>query len=94
MRLEAHGLCALGWPPISGNRNRSERPDTEHVERWNCRMGRRTNYGYEKRQRELKKQKKREEKAERKRLKREAAAAQDLDETVEGADESEADLTT
>ena len=31
-------------------------------------MGRRTNYGFEKRQREIKKQKKNEEKAERKRL--------------------------
>ena len=34
-------------------------------------MGRRTNYGFEKRQRELKKQKKKEAKAERKRLKKE-----------------------
>jgi hypothetical protein len=36
-------------------------------------MARRPNYGFEKRQRELRRQKKREEKAERKRLKREAA---------------------
>ena len=36
-------------------------------------MARRTNYGFEKRQREIKKQKKREAKAERKRLKKEAA---------------------
>ena len=35
------------------------------------RVGRRTNYGFEKRQRELKKQKKREAKAERKRLRKE-----------------------
>jgi hypothetical protein len=34
-------------------------------------VGRRTNYGFEKRQRELKKQKKKEAKAERKRLKKE-----------------------
>ena len=43
-------------------------------------MGRRTNYGFEKRQRELKKQKKKEAKAERKRLKKEgeeAALAED-----------------
>ena len=45
-------------------------------------MARRTNYGFEKRQRELKKQKKREAKAERKRLKREGAA-----EATEGAEE-------
>ena len=38
-------------------------------------MGRRPNYGFEKRQRELRKQKKKEEKAERKRLAKEAAAA-------------------
>ncbi len=36
-------------------------------------MARRTNYGFEKRQREIKKQKKKEAKAEKKRLKREAA---------------------
>ncbi len=39
-------------------------------------MARRPNYGFEKRQRELRKQKKKEEKAERKRLKKEAAAAE------------------
>ena len=39
-------------------------------------MGRRANYGFEKRQRELKKQKKKEAKAEKKRLAREAAAAE------------------
>ena len=38
-------------------------------------MGRRTNYGFEKRQRELKKQKKKEAKAERKRLKKEGEGA-------------------
>ncbi len=37
-------------------------------------MARRPNYGYEKRQKEIKKQKKREAKAEKKRLKKEAAA--------------------
>ncbi len=43
-------------------------------------MARRTNYGFEKRQREIKKQKKQEAKAERKRLKKEAGL-----ETGEGA---------
>ena len=38
-------------------------------------MARRSNYGFEKRQREIRKQKKKEAKAEEKRLKREAAAA-------------------
>jgi hypothetical protein len=47
-------------------------------------VARRTNYGFEKRQREIKKQKKREKKAERKRLKRELA---DPDAPVEGAAE-------
>ena len=37
-------------------------------------MGRRTNYGFEKRQRELKKQKKKEAKAEKKRLRKEEEA--------------------
>jgi len=36
-------------------------------------VARRTNYGFEKKQREIKKQKKREAKAEKKRLKKEAA---------------------
>lgn len=45
-------------------------------------MGRRTNYGFEKRQRELKKQKKKEAKAERKRLKKEGAS----EDVVEGAE--------
>ncbi len=38
------------------------------------RVGRRTNYGFEKRQRELKKQKKKEAKAEKKRLRKEEEA--------------------
>ncbi len=41
-------------------------------------MARRTNYGFEKRQRELKKKKKKEEKAEQKRLKTEAATLKTL----------------
>ena len=60
-------------------------------------MGRRTNYGFETRQRELKKQKKKEAKAERKRLKKdeeeglpvEGAVAEGLDEAVEAADVEE-----
>ncbi|MDH3271844.1 MAG: hypothetical protein OEN56_10945 [Gemmatimonadota bacterium] len=40
-------------------------------------MGKRVNYGFEKRQRELKKQKKAEEKAERRRLEAEAQAGPD-----------------
>ncbi len=51
-------------------------------------MARRSNYGFEKRQRELKKQKKREKKAEKKRLKKELAnpdtAVEDAGETVDG----------
>ena len=39
-------------------------------------MGRRTNYSFEKRQKELKKKKKQEAKAEKRRLRREAKAAQ------------------
>ncbi len=46
-------------------------------------MGRRTNYGFEKRQRELKKQKKQEAKAERKRLKKEEALATSLEDGAE-----------
>lgn len=46
-------------------------------------MGRRTNYGFEKRQRELKKQKKQEAKAERKRLKKEEALANGLEDGPE-----------
>ncbi len=51
-------------------------------------MARRTNYGYEKRQREIKKQKKKEAKAERKRLKKEAAEQAALG---EGAEPTESD---
>ena len=47
-------------------------------------MARRTNYGFEKRQRELKKQKRKEAKAERKRLKKEQAEALESDGVVEG----------
>ena len=49
-------------------------------------MARRPNYGFEKRQREIKKQKKREAKAERKRLKKEAAQAE-LGDVEAGSDE-------
>ncbi len=49
-------------------------------------MGRRPNYGFEKRQRELKKRKKKEEKAERKRLAKEALLAEQEGEAGEGAE--------
>jgi hypothetical protein len=49
-------------------------------------VARRSNYGFEKRQRELKKQKKKEAKAEAKRLKREAAAAAAAGETGDGGE--------
>lgn len=49
-------------------------------------MGRRTNYGFEKRQREIKKQKKNEEKAEKKRLDALARKAQQGEEAP-GKDE-------
>ena len=59
-------------------------------------MGRRTNYGFEKRQRELKKQKKREAKLERKRQKKdefgnviEAADGGELEGTEDGIEEVE-----
>ena len=52
-------------------------------------MARRTNYSYDKRQRELKRQKKREEKAEKRRLKREEKAE---DAPVEGEEGSDRDL--
>lgn len=60
-------------------------------------MGRRANYGWEKRQRELKKQKKKEAKAEKKRLAREAAvgeaegdgASNGEGEPIEAADEDQ-----
>lgn len=42
-------------------------------------MARRANYGFEKRQRELKKQKKKEAKAEKRRLRKEAAALAEAD---------------
>ena len=52
-------------------------------------MGRRTNYGFEKRQRELKKQKKKEAKAERKRLKKEQEAGLSADgQPVDGAEDA------
>ncbi len=51
-------------------------------------MARRPNYGFEKKQRAIRKRKKREEKAETKRLKKEAA---DRDAPVEGAAETEED---
>lgn len=47
-------------------------------------MARRPNYGFEKRQKEIQRQKKKEEKAERKRMKKEEAAGGDQDEAVEG----------
>jgi hypothetical protein len=40
-------------------------------------VARKPNYGFEKKQREIKKQKKKEKKAEKKRLKREAASGED-----------------
>jgi hypothetical protein len=49
-------------------------------------VARRTNYGFEKKQREIKKQKKREKKAEKKRLKKELA---EEGAPVEGAAETE-----
>jgi len=52
------------------------------------RVARRSNYGFEKKQRENKKQKKREKKAEKKRLKKELV---DPDTPVEGAAETEED---
>lgn len=57
-------------------------------------MGRRTNYGFEKRQRELKKQKKKEEKAERKKLKKEGLEEDVLGEaSVDDFEASEGDGT-
>ncbi|MBV9774171.1 MAG: hypothetical protein JO040_09495 [Gemmatimonadetes bacterium] len=59
-------------------------------------MARRANYGFEKRQKEMDKQKKKEEKAEKKRLRKEAGGS-DLDELTgegavpEGDDEDDAD---
>lgn len=54
-------------------------------------MGRRTNYGFEKRQRELKKQKKKEAKAERKRLKKEEEAGTVGEGAVDGEFGEESD---
>lgn len=51
-------------------------------------MARRSNYGFEKKQREIKKQKKREKKAEKKRLKKELV---DPNGPAEGAAETEED---
>ena len=51
-------------------------------------MARRSNYGFEKKQRELKKRKKREKKAEKKRLQKELV---DLDAALEGAEETKDD---
>jgi len=59
------------------------------------RVARRTNYGFEKRQRELEKKKKKEAKREAKRLLKEAAAAGDVEGTdVDGAVETDADEET
>lgn len=50
-------------------------------------MARRPNYGGEKRQKEIQRQKKRDEKAEKKRLKKEAAAVSDQGEVGDGIGE-------
>lgn len=50
-------------------------------------MARRPNYGFEKRQKEIKRQKKKDEKAEKKRMKKEEAGG-DQDEAVEGGADS------
>ncbi len=52
-------------------------------------MARRTNYGFEKRQRELRKKKKKEEKAEQKRLKTEAATLEEGDGVEENDEDSQ-----
>ncbi|MDX1395377.1 MAG: hypothetical protein R3195_13395 [Gemmatimonadota bacterium] len=54
-------------------------------------MGRRANYGFEKRQRELKKKKKKEAKAERRRLAREEASGAGEDSALRGVDEDDAE---
>ena len=60
-------------------------------------LARRTNYGFEKRQKELKRQKKREKKLEAKRLKREAAAgtgsAEEQDAVENGGETGDSDET-
>ena len=53
-------------------------------------MARRPNFGFEKRQKDIKKQQKRDEKAARKRLKQELAAG---DETIDGAADIDSDQT-
>ncbi len=57
-------------------------------------MGRRANYGFEKRQREIKKQKKKEAKAERRRLAKEAAQAEAAGESpiVDGEEMLDVDM--
>lgn len=52
-------------------------------------MARRTNYGFEKKQRELKKQKKRERKAEKKRLRKEQAERGGPDQDAAETDEEQ-----
>ncbi len=52
-------------------------------------MARRPNYGGEKRQKEIQRQKKREEKAEKKRLRKEEGTAGDQGDAVVDADEDE-----
>jgi hypothetical protein len=52
-------------------------------------MARRPNYGGEKRQKELKRQKKKDEKAEKKRLRKEEATAGDAEGTEDGSQDSE-----
>jgi hypothetical protein len=49
-------------------------------------VARRANYGFEKRQKELKRQKKKDRKAEKKRMKKEAAAGGDQGEVLDGGD--------
>jgi len=55
-------------------------------------VGRRTNYGFEKRQREIKKQKKKEAKAERKRLMKEEADGTPPGEDTDALETSDAEL--
>lgn len=56
-------------------------------------MGRRTNYGFEKRQREIKKQKKKEAKEERKKLKKEELEGIIGEGTADDVQTSDADAT-
>ena len=55
-------------------------------------MGRRTNYGFEKRQREIKKQKKKEAKEERKRLKKEELEGLSAEPAADDLEVSDADV--